>query len=183
MAIAYRPGAIDFRYGRPSRRQSVMGHGLGHPVLPAMQRPVPNVGIAIDTSGSMSAEDLTLAVSEAKGILEAVGAELTFIACDAEVRAIKVVNDTSSLVRSLVGGGGTDFNPVFKAVQTIRPRPEVLIFATDGWGPAPDKPPRGIRVVWLLIGEQGRPPEFPGEPWGEMVKVEESEKDGEDKAA
>lgn len=172
-AVAFRLGAVDFRYHRPSRRQSALGIGVGKPVLPALVQPVPQVGIAIDTSGSMSAKELSTSVSEAGGILRAVGAEVTFLACDASVGAVKKVRSEKELAESLVGGGGTDFAPVFRAVEKLRPRPEILVYATDGCGPAPAEPPAGLRVIWLLVGSQRQRPWFPAGEWGDFVEVDD----------
>lgn len=174
-AVAFRPGAVDFRYHRPSRRQGAIGLGIGKPVLPAMIQPVPRVGIAVDTSGSMSSRDLTIAVEESAGILGALGADVDFIACDASVGAVKRVRTPRELAESLVGGGGTDFAPVFDAVEKLRPRPEVLVYITDGCGPAPLKPPPGLRTIWVLVGQYRQTPHFPGEPWGEIIELDDLE--------
>ncbi len=178
-AVAYAPGAVDFRYDRPSRRQAVVGFGAGSPVLPALRRPKPYVAIAVDTSGSMSSKDLREAVSEAKGILLSVGAEVVFIACDAAVGAVRRVRDTEELISCLVGGGGTDFSPVFDAVGTLYPRPEVLVYFTDGMGPAPAKPPPRLHTIWVLVGKAACEPHFPGEPWGDMIWVDDQEEPAE----
>ncbi len=170
-ATGYRPGAVDFRYHRPSRRQGAVGYGLGCPILPALVRPIPRVAVAVDTSGSMSGHDLTTAVVEAAGILNALGARVTFLSCDARVEEVKEVATAMELAESLRGGGGTSFIPVFDAIAKMRPRPEVLVYATDGQGPAPLAPPPGLRTIWLLVGKQATEPGFPGSPWGDMVRV------------
>lgn len=179
-AIAYRAGAVDFKYSRTSRRQSVLGFGKGCPRLPALLRPVPHVAIAIDTSGSMSTQDLKDAVAESEGILRSVGSDVTFISCDAAVGAVKRVSSVDELVANLVGGGGTDFAPVFKAIEKLQPRPEVLVYATDGCGPAPALPVPGLHTIWLLIGKYRQEPWFAGgEPWGEMIHVDDLGNDAE----
>lgn len=172
-AVAFRPGAVDFRYHRPSRRQGAIGLGIGKPVLPAMIQPTPRVAVAVDTSGSMSKSDLQVAVEESAGILGALGADVDFIACDAAVGKVKRVRTPRELAESLVGGGGTDFAPVFAEVEKLRPRPEVLVYVTDGCGPAPAKPPVGLRTIWVLVGQYRQTPHFPGEPWGEMIELDD----------
>ena len=172
-AMGYRPGAVDFRYHRPSRRQAAFGYGLGHPILPALVRPVPKCAIAVDTSGSMSGADLAVAIRESLGILQAVGAQVTFLSCDTKVSAVREVHTAKAMMATLQGGGGTSFLPIFEAVSKVRPLPEILIVATDGWGPAPRLPLRGVHTIWLLIGKNSRRPMFPENSWGAMVQVDD----------
>lgn len=172
-AIGWRPGAVDYRYDGPSRRQAGVGYGLGRPVLPRLRMPVPHVAIAVDTSGSMGTEELTSALRESDGILKAIGADVTYLACDASVHELRKVRSISDMRKALTGGGGTDFNPVFAALKHVRPLPEVLVFITDGCGPAPAVPPLGTKVIWLLVGPYRRKPYFAGgAEWGHFISVD-----------
>jgi predicted metal-dependent peptidase len=175
-AAAFRPGAVDFKYDRPSRRQSAVGHGIGCPRLPALKRPCPNVAIAVDTSGSMSQNELAEAVSEADGILKSVGATVDFIACDADVGEIRKVSSARELAQNLVGGGGTSFVPAIEAATKLKPRPEILVYATDGYGPAPDTSPRGMHIIWLLPGRNAAVPYGEGGggevDYGDVVRID-----------
>lgn len=153
-AVAFRPGAGDYRYDRPSRRQGAFGYGPGSPVFPALRQPVPSVSVIVDTSGSMGGGDLLVALEETKGVLAAVGANATFIACDAAVHEVKRVRTVKEAAALLKGGGGTDMRPAIEAAQQGRPRPEVIVVMTDGDigdpGPAP-----AANVVWVCIGKSG----------------------------
>jgi predicted metal-dependent peptidase len=79
------------------------------------------------------------------------------------------------VVRHLKGGGGTDFVPVFEAAAHMRPRPEVLVFCTDGMGPAPAEPPYPLRVIWLLVGPYKQRPYAYNGPitYGEFIEVDD----------
>lgn len=176
-AIGWRPGAVDYRYDGPSRRQAGLGYGVGIPVLPRLRMPVPHVAIAVDTSGSMGTQELTDALRESDGILKAIGADVTYLACDADVHELKKVRNISDMRQALTGGGGTDFRPVFDALKNVRPLPEVLVFITDGCGPAPAVPPLATRVIWLLVGPYRQRPNFPNGEWGHFIEVDGSMED------
>lgn len=168
-AVAYRPGAEDYRRDRPARRQAVYGYGPGVPILARTVRPIPRVAIVVDTSGSMGREDLTVALREARGAMTAIGAQVDFCTCDASVHSFKAVDRWETLPSLLKGGGGTDFRPAFEAITRARVKPEVVIFITDGDGPAPAVSPLGIKTVWLLVGKHVVTPCA----WGDIVKVED----------
>lgn len=185
-AIAFRAGSVNYRYDRPSRRQAAFGiNRIGQPVMPALRRPVPQIGIGVDTSGSMGQSELSDAVRESAGILSAVGAEVSFISCDAAA-TIGKVRSVNELEKLFVGGGGTDFRPVFRAVPELKPRPEIFVFITDGGGPAPAAPPPGVHVIWLLVGshrmrpwvgmgEDGWDQENGSVTWGEFIECDDAD--------
>lgn len=174
-AVAYRPGATDYSFNRVSRRQGGLGFGPGRPVAPAMVTRVPNVAVAVDTSGSMGASELERALIESTAIMRAIGAEIQFVACDCKVHAIERVRSPKQLQASFKGGGGTSFVPVFHALEELRPRPEVMIFITDGGGDAPRVAPKGTHVIWLLVGSHRMRPFYKGNAinWGEFIEVDE----------
>ena len=175
-AATWAAGAVAHRYDQPGRRQAGVGYGQGKPILPRLRRPIPRVAIAIDTSGSMGPKETFAAVTEVQGVLRAVSADVTFCACDAAVHALAPIRQLSDLAELLKGGGGTDFVPVFEALDKARPRPEVVIFMTDGYGPAPEMPPVGMRVIWVLVGNPARVPypvnDYQAEvTYGEMIEI------------
>ncbi len=143
-------------------------------MIPALRAPVPKVAVAIDTSGSMGAGELTSALREAAGVLAAVGAQVTLATCDAAVHGLQRVRSVADVRKQLKGGGGTDFCPVFAAMDKAPGgRPDVLIFITDGGGPAPAQAPHNMKVIWLLVGEHRCKPMSPWGGWGEVIEVDE----------
>lgn len=168
-AIAWRPGAVDHRYDGPSRRQAGIGYGIGRPVLPRLRSPVPRVAIVVDTSGSMGTKEIIDCLTEAQGVVEAVGAQVEFCACDAYVHELRPVANVRDMAKLLKGGGGTDFRPAFAALEAKKPRPEIIVFATDGYGPAPEFPPHGIKTIWLLVGGNENAPAA----WGDTIVVKD----------
>jgi predicted metal-dependent peptidase len=162
-AIADTAGAVDYSYRRPSRRAAA----LGPVVLPALRRPVPEVAVVCDTSGSMTDDLLAASLAEVEGLLAAVGLtrKLRVLACDTAVGPVRRV--TSARQVELTGGGGTDMGAGIDAAAALRPRPAVTVVLTDGYTPWPDGPPRAMRVVVGLLGED--PPDPPA--WTRAVRI------------
>ncbi len=177
--VAKVKGQLNFHYERPSRRQWAIGYGVGKPILPSMYAPVPRIGCFVDTSGSMGAEDLELAMSEIDGVIKATGASVVFGACDAEVHGrITKVQNVKQACDMLKGGGGTHFTPVFDELAKLprSEKPHIVIFATDGGGPAPRNPPPNMIVIWVLVGDHAEVPWVEGNhrdriKWGTQILV------------
>jgi predicted metal-dependent peptidase len=165
-AVADTAGAVDYSYRRPSRRASV----AGDVVLPALRRPVPEVAVVCDTSGSMTEDLLAAALAEVEGLLRAVGLarQVRVIACDAAAEPARRVSSARQV--ELVGGGGTDMGAGIEAADLLRPRPAITVVLTDGYTPWPDDPPRGMRVVVGLLGDDA--PDAPA--WARSVRIPSS---------
>lgn len=145
-------GRSDYSYRRPSRRAGVSPNV----VLPALERPVPEVAVLCDTSGSMGSNELATVLAEIEGLLRGVGvgrSRLRVVAVDAAVHTARAVSRASQV--ELVGGGGTDMGAGIEAVARMRPRPSVLVALTDGMTPWPAEAPKGMEVVVGLIGDEG----------------------------
>jgi len=162
-AVADTAGAVDYTYRRPSRRASV----AGSVVLPALRRPVPDVAVVCDTSGSMTEELLAAALAEVEGVLRAVGLarQVRVLACDAAAGPARRVRSARQV--ELFGGGGTDMGAGIAAAAGLRPRPAITVVLTDGFTPWPDQPPRAMRVVVGLLGDD--PPDAPD--WARSVEI------------
>jgi len=173
--VAGAAGKVDYTFARPNRRQSCYARqangGEGEfPVVPGMVGKRPNVAVGVDTSASMGAAELGLALSEISGVLRAIGTPAAFLACDSEVRGRSLaVRTVAEAARLCTGGGGTDFRPVMAEVERLRPRPDLFIFVTDGCGPAPKSAPPVTDVVWVLVGKYAQSPA----EWGEKIFIEE----------
>jgi predicted metal-dependent peptidase len=168
-------GCVDYTYRRPSRRASASPDV----VLPALQKPVPEVAIVCDTSGSMSGDQLTTVLSEVEGLLKGIGLRgsgVRVLAVDAAVQTVRRVSSARQV--ELVGGGGTDMGKGIAAAAALRPRPSVVVVLTDGMTPWPAQAPPGMRVIVGLIdgplgiGSSGtwRPP-----AWARVVRINEDD--------
>jgi predicted metal-dependent peptidase len=164
-------GRVDYTYRRPSRRASA----LPGVIMPALERPVPEVVVLCDTSGSMDEELLAQVLAEVDGLLRGVGLarnRLRVLSVDAAVHTVQRVANARSL--QLVGGGGTDMGAGIETAARLRPRPSVIVVLTDGLTPWPAKPPKGIQVVVGLIEgvdvRRGRAWAAP--EWARVVPIE-----------
>lgn len=162
-------GAHDLTFGKMSRRQAGLGYGIGAPIAPSLRGYKPSVAVIVDTSGSMGTAELSIALSETKGILAAVGASVDLCVCDARVHGYKAIRRWDEALAALEGGGGTNMAPAFEEIGKQRKRPEVIVCVTDGWIGDPGPEPTFARTIWLLAGKHAN-----AQPakWGEIIRVE-----------
>ena len=124
----------------------------------------PKIAFAIDTSGSMSPQDLKQAVSELEDIRRKFNAKVYFLDCDAGVYQSRWIDPFEPLP-ALQGGGGTDFAPVFEHLIEKRIKPDYTVFFTDGYGNFGADPTRNFEVLWVITNQQVTP------PFGDVVRV------------
>lgn len=107
------------------------------------------LGIAIDTSGSVSSEELQEFMVEIKGIMNSYKTDITILECDAAVQKVYTLKKHMKIDPKFKGRGGTDFRPVFEYFEKEgrSKRPEMLVFFTDLEGPFPER--ETIRTLWV----------------------------------
>lgn len=138
-------GRVDYTYRRPSRRR------VPGVIRPGMRGVSLAVAVIVDTSGSMSQQQLDAALSEISGVITAAGVSrdhLHALACDAAAAVPQRVRSVSGI--RLTGGGGTDMRVGIAAAEALRPRPDAVIVLTDGDTPWPAQPTRS-RLVCAVI--------------------------------
>jgi predicted metal-dependent peptidase len=167
--VSARAGGGGVSYRAPARRQASIGYGAGKPVFPANRAVIPEVQVWVDTSGSVGTKELTAALAEIGGIMKSLQARVTVGACDAKVHSLQKVKSLDQVPALLKGGGGTDFRPLFQTADESKPRPDVVIVLTDGYATLPEKPPEGMRVIWVLIGSW----KTKTMPYGECIDVQD----------
>ena len=167
--IADTSGRSDYTYRRPSRRAAA----VNDVILPALRRPVPNVAVVCDTSGSMTNDLLARVLAEVDGILRAVGVRadgVRVLACDAAVHTVRRVRHAGQV--ELVGGGGTNMGAGIAAAVAGKPRPHVVVVLTDGFTPWPRTGPKGTKVIVGLLGPDAfRLPPTPG--WARTIRIDD----------
>jgi predicted metal-dependent peptidase len=168
-AVTAVSGQVDYSYHRPPRRAD-LNPDL---VMPTLVRPIPEVVIVCDTSGSMHEGLLARALAEVEGVLTRAGlrnAQVRVLAVDAAVQAVRRVSRATQV--NLAGGGGTDMGEGIAAAVALRPRPTVVIVLTDGFTPWPEQPPRGIKVIVGLLVEGRHPQHWDPPAWARTVRIE-----------
>lgn len=106
--------------------------------------------IAVDTSGSISVEELRKQISEIMGILSFFDINITVIYCDYKINGIDIINSNTDLSKlNPIGGGGTSFIPPFEWIKENNIDPSWFIYYTDGeCNRFPDEP--SYPVLWML---------------------------------
>lgn len=162
-------GSQDFTYTRPHPRFT-----QGPVLLPARIDTKPVVRAAIDTSGSMTAEDLVRVMSETVGLvnhLQGVGVETLVV--DAAVHDRVVVKNREDVVRlaeRLEGGGGTDMGVGLDAMSELRPPTGTAIVFTDGYTPWPEFKPANIGNVLVVLTRPANT-SYPTPDWASCVEA------------
>ena len=159
--LGRRPGLRFRKWDTYNPWQAVVGNGA---VLPTYYAPIPKMMIVIDTSGSMSPQDLGFALGVIESACTEIRGRVSVMSCDTETGEVHDVDDWRKV--RLEGGGGTDFRPAFERAEETKP--DVMVFVTDGYGPAPETAPEGVTVIWCIT-EGGRVPA----DFGEVVRLED----------
>lgn len=123
-------------------------------------KPRRHVLVAVDTSGSVSKDELAEFFHEIHHIHKN-GSDVTVLECDAAIAKItpyKRTNDSDKI--KIHGRGGTDFQPVVDYFDENQHKYTCLIYFTDGEAPAPTTP-RG-RTLWVLSSTSQENLNLPG---------------------
>jgi predicted metal-dependent peptidase len=172
-------GTSMVKFSRPkaalNRRSVQMGDARSFSVFPGYGPvPQPKVVMAIDTSGSMSDDELAKVYAEVKELTEKMNAVLTIIQFDTDIHEILEAKSVKDLVRSgFKGRGGTDFNKAFSAARLLDP--DCFIVYTDGYAPMPAQNVRlpEEMVLWLLTPSGVDPNRAGDRHYGEVIHITE----------
>lgn len=175
--------ARDHSWSHP--RRQYLAPSDEHPdglILPGYYKEnLPRGVVGIDTSGSMFwghgleiLQQLNARLSQI--LLEYRPESLDVYYCDTKVQKFESfepddgrveIEDGKDLTSSFVGGGGTAFEPVFKAVEKDRikrGKPAFMLYFTDLEGPFPEAP--DYPVLWVTSGSTNEKA-----PWGETIHL------------
>jgi predicted metal-dependent peptidase len=143
----------DYSYSRPSRRE-------GTAILPSLRSHQVDLAVVIDSSGSISEEEMNEFVSEINAIKGQMRARILLQTCDAEVNPdgpwLFEPWEEIELPEQLKGGGGTSFIPALAWADRLDRQPDLLLYFTDAEGEFPQREP-AYPVLWLVKGKAGVP--------------------------
>lgn len=150
----------DYNWARPSRRE-------GEAILPSLRSNELKVVVALDSSGSISDQEMQQFASELDALKGQINARITLLACDSELAAdgpwVYEPWDSLQLPREFTGGGGTDFTPVFDWLDRQDSQCDLLVYFTDAQGRFPTREPL-LPVIWLVKGRAEV-------PWGQRIQL------------
>ena len=158
----------DWRWNPPNRR--LVGHDIH---LPSTTKEFLNVVVALDTSGSISHNELTSFASEAHAIISSFATvRMILIDCDAKVQYVSYIEAGQSIDgtmlpwegRAFIGRGGTSFIPVFEWIEENNEDPDLMLYFTDGYGSYPTYEP-SYPVIWIMTTDYEA-------PFGNIIKYE-----------
>lgn len=154
----------DYTWSRPNPRY--LARGLYLPALHTTE--LGPLVVAVDTSGSVDGAALDQMAAELRAIVgETDPARVHVWYADTDVRRRDTFERGEPLTLRPVGGGGTDFRPVFRALSELPEPPAAVVYLTDLAGTFPDRAP-GVPTLWAFTGPWRPPPV----PFGDVVRVE-----------
>lgn len=146
-------GREDHTWQRRSRRSTA------DVILPGWTAYKAQVAVMIDTSGSMSDDNLAEAISNTIAIARASGVKLFLVTHDDGVQWSGWIQPSArfdAIAPALKGRGGTDFTEAYQTVAKEKAKFDAAIHLTDGccsW-PDPYKPSNVRRLIVALLGSK-----------------------------
>lgn len=134
----------DYAWSKPNSRYLSLGL-----YLPALEsHELGEIAIAVDTSGSIDDVALAMAKAEVTAVIdECQPSAVTVYYADAAVAGCDRFERGDVLDWRPKGGGGTDFRPVFRAVEDAEVTPVCLIYISDLMGTFPES--SEVPTIWV----------------------------------
>ena len=161
------PARNDYSWQMPNRR--FIHQGL---YLPELKNPeLGLIALLVDTSGSISQQDLNQFAAEMHSLLAAYKTELMVIYVDAAVQGVEfIASDNTDMNLELKGGGGTDYRPGFDWLHEQGHMPTAAVYLTDGYcNSFPHEP--DFPTLWVLTQKS----DYFKPPFGEMLVINQDE--------
>lgn len=155
-------GKVRSDYNRMNRRANANYSDLAYPAESYRQI---DVAVYVDTSGSISQNQLERGFAEIDEICRQTNGRVRFLEGDAAIHRDEYI---SELPEDVQGGGGTSFIPVFEHLETFPDKTKAIVIFTDSFGTMPEFTP-DLHVVWAVYSEcmsQGVTV-----PFGEVIEI------------
>jgi len=121
--------------------------------------------IAIDSSGSIDDTLLSQFLSEVEFLMSLIqNYQIDILVCDDKIRSHKTFYSAERLALDIVGGGATDFRPVFEYIEKNHLDTQLLLYFSDLEGIFPDNEPL-YEVKWIS-------PKDAFAPFGDIIKID-----------
>jgi len=165
---------FDYYWGKPSRKSYAVSELFRQDMaLPNVDKEKIEIVISVDTSGSITDEDLTEFISEMIGITKSFhNVDMLVMVADCKLTDTPLLlrNATPRDIKNLKmkGGGGTSHKPIFKWVYENKPNTKLLICLTDGQTEFPSKEP-DFKTLWVLGGKYRCKKEQI--PFGDVIEI------------
>lgn len=157
----------DYTFATPDRRFLEADY-----ILPAQYSidKLQDVVFAYDTSGSISEDDLKAFYYETLSLFQNFSNLQGWIAiCDAYLHSFTELNPKQSFNEfNFMGGGGTDFAPVFNEISRRQMKPKAMFYFTDTYGSFPSEKPE-YPVFWMVRSYIGDNQQY-DMPFGRVIK-------------
>lgn len=156
-------GQDDYSYKYPSKRALALGM-----IRPGFMQQQCEILFIRDTSGSMGDEQLNTANNQIVDVIKTLGYDSVHVV-DADTQMHfkpKRVRVSDMPKLKAYGRGGTNFTAVLSELAQTKLKFDVVIYLSDGDGPAPSRAPKGMHVIWCVVpcGWMRRPA-----LWGDLV--------------
>lgn len=158
----------DYTWARPNRKAWHI-----NAILPGLKYDeMIDIVVAVDMSGSVGEEQARDFLSEVKGITEEYSNFNIHIFCfDTEVynpQQFSGDNLDDVAEYEFAGGGGTDFDSIFKYLKDEQIIPQLLLVFTDGYPFGTWGDPNYCETLWIIHGDKQ-----PNPPFGTWTLYEE----------
>ena len=122
--------------------------------------------IAVDSSGSVDEALLSQFLGEVDFLMQSVGNyHIDLLVCDDKIHSHTTFESGEILSVDVIGGGGTDFRPVFAYIEKHLQDVKLLLYFTDLDGFFPKEMPN-YGVKWIAPTEKEV-------PFGEIITLQE----------
>ncbi len=165
------PDIYDYTYLPPDKKRS---DDFFYPQLRPIDGSIHHIMFMVDTSCSVSDEELTQLLSEIQGAVNQFDGNMDGYVgfFDAAVHSVTPFDGETDITRlKPIGGGGTSFHCIFDYLKRHMSDelPEVMVILTDGWADfPPESDAMDIPVLWALYGEKCNT----NIPWGKTIEIE-----------